>query len=55
MDKDYTINPGQLREEELRAFLCGERGFSPDRVETLIDRMKAAGRQRSLSDYLGGA
>lgn len=53
VDKDYTINPGQLRAEELRAFLCGERSFSPDRVETIIDRMKAAGRQRSLSDYLG--
>jgi len=55
VDTDYTMTPGRLREDELRAFLCGERSFSPDRVETLIDRMKAAGRQRSLSDYLGGA
>jgi flap endonuclease-1 len=50
---DYSVKPGRLREDDLRAFLCGERSFSPDRVGTLIERMKTAGRQRSLGDYLG--
>jgi len=51
---DYSVKQGRLDEDGLRAFLCGERGFSADRVETLIRRMRAAGTQRSLGDYLGG-
>jgi flap endonuclease-1 len=52
---EYDVSPGALQEGELRSFLCGERGFSEDRVDTLIGRMRQAGRQRSLSDYLGGS
>jgi len=37
---DYDLTHGGLREEELRDFLCGERGFSRARVETVIKRMK---------------
>ncbi|MFH2112224.1 MAG: flap endonuclease-1 [Candidatus Bathyarchaeota archaeon] len=51
---EYIVRPGKLQEEELRAFLCDERSFSMDRVDTLIERMRQAGRQRSLSDYIGG-
>jgi len=51
---DYDVSPGRLQEEELRSFLCDERSFSEERVDTLIKRMRQAGMQRSLSDYLGG-
>jgi flap endonuclease-1 len=51
---EYDVSPGKLQENELRSFLCEERSFSKDRVDTLIERMRQAGRQRSLSDYLGG-
>jgi flap endonuclease-1 len=51
---EYDVSPGRLQEEELRTFLCDERSFSEDRVDTLINRMRQAGRQRSLSDYIGG-
>lgn len=54
MTSDYDVSPGRLQEEQLRSFLCGERSFSEDRVGTLIERMRQAGRQRSLSDYIGG-
>jgi flap endonuclease-1 len=51
---EYDVSPGRLQEEELRTFLCDERSFSEDRVDTLINRMRQSGRQRSLSDYIGG-
>jgi len=51
---EYDVSPGRLQEGELRSFLCDERSFSDDRVDTLISRMRQAGRQRSLSDYIGG-
>jgi len=51
---DYDVSPGKLDEGGLRSFLCGERGFSEDRVGTLIERMRQAGRQRSLSEFIGG-
>ncbi len=50
----YDIETRELDEEGLIGFLCGERGFSPGRVETLVKRMRAAGSQRSLTDYIGG-
>jgi flap endonuclease-1 len=51
---EYDVSPGRLQEEEFRTFLCDERSFSEDRVDTLINRMRQSGRQRSLSDYIGG-
>ena len=51
---DYTIAPGELDEEGLIGFLCGERGFSMERVETVIERIKRSKKQKSLSDWLGG-
>jgi len=52
---DYGIVHAPLNEGGLYDFLCGERAFSRDRVEVVIGRMKAAQKQRSLSDWLGGA
>jgi flap endonuclease-1 len=51
---DYDVKPGAMQEDELRSFLCEERGFSEDRVDTLIGRMKQALSQQRLSDYIGG-
>jgi flap endonuclease-1 len=50
----YSLETRGLDEEGLIGFLCGERGFSRGRVETLVNRMRAAGSQRSLTDYMGG-
>ena len=52
---DFHIEAGPLREGELLSFLCDERGFSRERVEAVVDRMRQAQRQRSLRDWLGGA
>ncbi|MBN2336630.1 flap endonuclease-1 [Candidatus Bathyarchaeota archaeon] len=51
---DYDAAPGELDEDGLTRFLCGERSFNPKRVEILVKRMKQAGSQRSLTDYIGG-
>jgi len=50
----YSLETRGLDEEGLVGFLSGERGFSRGRVETLVNRMRAAGSQRSLTDYMGG-
>jgi flap endonuclease-1 len=50
----YGVETRELDEEGLLEFLCGERSFSPRRVETLVERMRAVGSQRSLTDYIGG-
>jgi len=52
---DFHVEAGLLREGELLSFLCDERGFSRERVEAVVDRMRQAQRQRSLRDWLGGA
>jgi len=38
---DYTLRYGQLQEDELYRFLCDQRDFSQERVETVVQRMKA--------------
>ena len=50
----YDVEALGLNEEGLVEFLCGERGFSRGRVEILAKRMRTAGSQRSLTDYMGG-
>lgn len=50
---DYTLEHNPLQAEELKRFLCGERDFSEDRVDTLITRMKQKPTQRSLREYVG--
>lgn len=37
---NYLLEYGKLREEELYNFLCGQRDFSKERVETVVKRMK---------------
>jgi len=52
---EYTTNYGPLREEELYAFLCDEKGFSKDRVEKGVQRIKVSrerARQFDLERWL---
>ena len=45
---DYKVEFTRLDSDGLRKFLCEERGFSPDRVELAIERMRQFyGRRRS--------
>ncbi|MFC1803325.1 flap endonuclease-1 [Thermoproteota archaeon] len=52
--EDYNVKHGELQEEALDAFLCGEKNFSTRRVQTLINRMRRRTAQRTLIDYFGG-
>ena len=51
---DYAIAPGELDAEGLFGFLCGERGFSRERVESVVERIERSKKQRSLSDWMVG-
>ena len=51
---DYDIKSGSLREEELVAFLCDERGFSRQRVDVAINRIKRYQAHKSLTDWFHG-
>jgi flap endonuclease-1 len=51
---DYSVLQGVLREEELDAFLVGEKNFSVKRVQTLIKRMRNRAAQKSLNEFFGG-
>ena len=51
----YSLKEKPAQEEELIRFLCDERSFSRERVETVIMRMRGARGQRHLSDWFGGA
>jgi flap endonuclease-1 len=50
---DYSFVPGELDGEGLIGFLCGERGFSRERVESVIERIERSKRQKRLSEWLG--
>ena len=50
----YTLDEKPVREEELFRFLCDERSFSREKVETVIARMRKSRGQRSLRDWFGG-
>ena len=52
---EYSIERGELQEDALDDFLCGEKNFSTRRVQTLINRMRARAAQKSLKDYFGGS
>jgi len=52
---NYTLEEKSVQEEELVRFLCDERSFSRERVETVIARMRKARGRRSLRDWFGGA
>jgi len=52
---DYSLEYGELREDELYRFLCDERDFSKKRVETAVKRMKAfysRKKQRKLGEWI---
>jgi flap endonuclease-1 len=51
---DYAIAPGELDAEGLIGFLCDERGFSRERVESVVERIERSKKQRSLSDWMVG-
>ena len=51
---DFSVQQGVLQEEELDAFLVGERNFSTKRVQTLINRMRSSAAQKSLNEFFGG-
>jgi len=51
---DYTLRYGDLQEDELYRFLCDQRDFSHERVETVIQRMKtfyASRKQTELQKW----
>jgi len=51
---DYTLRYRELQEDELYRFLCDQRDFSRERVETVIQRMKtfyASRRQTELQKW----
>jgi flap endonuclease-1 len=48
---DYVVDQGAFDGEGLFDFLCGERNFSRKRVESVVERMEKAKRQRSLEDW----
>jgi flap endonuclease-1 len=48
----YSLRDGEFREEELIEFLCVEKGFSRDRVDTVIKRMRRAQSVRTLGDWM---
>ena len=44
--EDYDLSPRPVDREGLLSFLCGERGFSEDRVLGVIERMQRARQRR---------
>jgi len=50
---EYDIEAESLDEDGLVSFLCGERAFSRDRVETVVNRMRQSQRQKDLTDWIG--
>ncbi|MCJ7573856.1 flap endonuclease-1 [Candidatus Bathyarchaeota archaeon] len=50
----YSLEEGGLDEEGLYGFLCGERSFSSERVETMVRRMRRDRGQSNLSRWMEG-
>jgi flap endonuclease-1 len=50
----YSLEEKPVQEQELIRFLCDERSFSRERVETMITRMRGTRGQKRLSDWFGG-
>jgi len=51
---DYMLKYGNLQEDELYRFLCDQRDFSRERVETVVQRMKtfyASRKQTELKEW----
>jgi len=47
---DYALSYGDVQEDELYRFLCDQRDFSRERVETVIQRMKAFYASRNQTE-----
>jgi len=50
---DYTLKCGPLKERELYRFLCDQRDFSTERVETAVQRMKTFYQNKKRTDLKG--
>ena len=50
--REYTLNPSQMDEEKVVAFLCGERDFSEDRVRKALNRMHSTASKTSQNSTL---
>jgi flap endonuclease-1 len=50
---DYTLKYEPLQEDELYRFLCDQRDFSRERVETAVQRMKAFYQRRKQTNLKG--
>lgn len=49
---DYTVGWGTLQVDEVYGFLCGEKGFSRERVEMVVKRMRRFHGQKTLGNWL---
>ncbi len=50
---DYTLKYGPLKEDGLYDFLCGQRDFSRERVETAVERMKTFFQRKKQTSLKG--
>lgn len=46
----FTLRYGEMNEDELYKFLCDERDFSANRVQTVIQRMKSYNRRKKQAE-----
>lgn len=54
VDRCYVVSYGSIKEEEVYAFLCGQKGFSRERVEKVVERIKRyrlETKQTDLEDW----
>jgi len=47
----YTLDPGRIDRDGIRAFLCGEHGFSQDRVDPVLDKISKKEKQKTLESW----
>lgn len=47
---DYSVEYGEMDEDGLFVFLCGERDFSRSRVETVVQRMRAFHKRKRQAE-----
>ena len=54
LDSDYELSTGELDQEGVIRFLCGERGFREKSVRSTLERMvraEAPGKQSNLERW----
>jgi flap endonuclease-1 len=47
--ENYSTSQQPVKEDDIIAFLCDERGFSKERVKVAMERMRTVSRRRSES------